>query len=273
MSTMPASEQQIVEEIRETALQVSAAQDRVEERDVVAATHHAVERLSGRYREYFDSLSEGDKLKAERTLGRRMADIKRLASLLPRIGTVTSSVSTPDRAAGKSDVGERRITGVSWGAGSRASGAGGSRLRVGGDVEAWCSPCGGLKEHSIVAMVGDEPKQVVCQSCNGRHGYRTTPARKGPEVEATAGTSSGRSSTPQEREAQRKADQKATEMRALQAVGARATDIRDFDPKGRYKAGEIIYHPEYGRGKIETVLRSSLLIRFTLGGLKSVILN
>src|SRR3954469_983086 len=87
MSTMPASEQQITEEIRETALQVSAAQDRVEERDVVAATHVAVERLSGRYREYFDSLSDGEKMKAERTLGRRMADIKRLASLLPRIGT------------------------------------------------------------------------------------------------------------------------------------------------------------------------------------------
>ena len=53
-----------------------------------------------------------------------------------------------------------------------------SRYKVGGDIEAWCTPCGGLTEHSIVAMVGDEPKQVVCQSCNGRHGYRTAPARK-----------------------------------------------------------------------------------------------
>jgi hypothetical protein len=233
MSTMPASEQQIVEEIRETALQVSAAQDRVEERDVVAATHVAVERLSGRYREYFDSLSEGEKMKAERTLGRRMADIKRLASLLPRIGTVGGG-STPDRAAGSSNVGERRITGVSWGAGTRASSAAGSRLRVGGDVEAWCSPCGGLTEHSIVAMVGDEPKQVVCQSCNGRHGFRTTPARKGPDVEAAAGaTSAGRSTTPQEREAQRKADQKANEMRALQAEVGGGPDLRDFDSKWR----------------------------------------
>ena len=39
--------------------------------------------------------------------------------------------------------------------------------------------------------------------------------------------------------------------------------MRVFDPKERYKAGEIIVHPEYGRGKIENVLRSSLLVRFS----------
>jgi hypothetical protein len=269
---MPASEQQIAEEIRETALQVNAAQERVEERDFVAATHVAVDQLSQRYREYFEALSEGEKMKVERTLGRRLADIKRLASLLPRIGTISGS--TPDRRAGTSDVGERRITGVSWGAGTRAASAGGPRLKVGGDVEAWCSPCGGLTDHSIVAMVGDEPKQVVCQSCNGRHGYRTTPARKTTGESDTGGTVAigGRSSSA-EREAQRKADQKAAEQRALAAEVAAATAVRDFDPKGRYKAGEILYHPEFGKGKVETVLRSSLLVRFTIGGLKSVILN
>ena len=49
--------------------------------------------------------------------------------------------------------------------------------------------------------------------------------------------------------------------------------MRIFDPKERYKAGEIIVHPEYGRGKIENVLRSSLLVRFPIGGLKSLMLQ
>jgi hypothetical protein len=48
--------------------------------------------------------------------------------------------------------------------------------------------------------------------------------------------------------------------------------VRVFDPKERYKAGEIIVHAEYGRGKIENVLRSSLLVRFPIGGLKSLML-
>jgi hypothetical protein len=260
--------EQLTEEIREVALQVNAAAERVEERDFVSATHVAVERVAQRYREFFARLSEGEKLKVDRGLGRRLSDVKRLASLLPKVGVVATS--TPDRqVAGVSEVGERRITGVSWGAGSRMSGSGNSRYKVGGDVEAWCSPCGTLTEHSIVAMVGDEPKQVVCQACNARHGYRTAPARKSP---AEAEPVQSRTMTGAEREAQKRADQKAAELRTLATELAEATEVRTFDPKARYRAGEIISHPEFGRGKVETVLRSSLLVRFSVGGLKSLML-
>jgi hypothetical protein len=37
--------------------------------------------------------------------------------------------------------------------------------------------------------------------------------------------------------------------------------------------GEVISHPEFGRGKVETVLRSSMLVRFPNGGLKSLMLS
>ncbi len=264
----PYSVEKLTEEIRDVALQVNAAAERVEERDFVASTHAAVERAAQHYREVFARLPDGEKLKVERSLGRRLSDVKRLASLLPRVGSL--STSTPDRQlAGASEVGERRITGVSWGAGSRSSAGGSGRYKVGGDVEAWCTPCGTLTEHSIVAMVGDEPKQVVCQACNARHSYRTAPARKGPAEPAQAPS---RTMTGAEREAQKRADQKAAEARALSVELAEATEVRLFDPKGRYRAGEIISHPEFGRGKIETVLRSSLLVRFSIGGLKSLML-
>jgi hypothetical protein len=261
--------EKLTEEIREVALQVSSAQERIEERDYITATHLAVERVAERYRMLCQSLSESDRLKIDRSLGRRMSDLKRLATLLPKIGSVAAS--TPDRqVAGASEVGERRITGVSWGAGARSAAAGSGRYRVGGDVEAWCSPCATLTEHSIVALVGDQPKQVVCQRCNGRHGYRTGPARKGA-VEVEVAPSRGLSGS--ELQAQKRADQKAAELRALATEIAEATEVRPWDPKARYRSGEIISHPEFGRGKIETVLRSSLLVRFSVGGLKSVMLN
>jgi hypothetical protein len=264
----PLSAERLTEEIREVALQVSAAQDRVEERDFVIATHIAVDRVAQRYRDFYAGLSDSEKMKMDRTLGRRMSDIKRLASLLPRVGVVGSS--TPDRLSGVSEVGERRITGVSWGAGNRAGNAGSPRHRVGGEIEAWCGPCAALTDHHIVAMVGDEPKQVVCQACNNRHGYRTTPARKGtPESEKAP----ERPLTAVDREAQKRADQKAAELRALANELAVASDVRAFDPKSRYRPGDVISHPEYGRGKVETVLRSSLLVRFSIGGLKSLMLN
>jgi hypothetical protein len=109
----------------------------------------------------------------------------------------------------------------------------------------------------------------VCDACGGRHNYRTTPARKGTTEPAAPVT---RQASSQELDAARKAEQKAEELRALAREVAVAPDVKTFDPKERYRPGDVISHPEYGRGKVETVLRSSLLVRFPNGGMKSLLL-
>jgi hypothetical protein len=48
-----------------------------------------------------------------------------------------------------------------------------------------------------------------------------------------------------------------------------ATDVKPFERFGRYKSGQIIEHPEHGRGKVESTLRGAILVRFRTG-LKSV---
>jgi hypothetical protein len=258
---------ELTAEARDVALLVHAAQEQAEDRDRVIAAHEGVERLSQRYRELCASLSEIEKMKVERSLGRRVTDLRRLGSTLPRIGSIATT--TPDRqVAGPSLAGERRITGVSWRTNAPAPPPT-QAARVGGEIEAWCGPCEGMTTHKIVAMVGTEPKQVVCDACGGRHGYRTTPARKSTEAPAA---STGRHSTPQELEASRRAEAKAEELRALSREVAAAPEVKNFDPKERYRPGDIISHLEYGRGKVETVLRASLLVRFSNGGLKSLML-
>jgi hypothetical protein len=257
---------QLNDELRDALLQVHQAEERKDERDVVAAAHETVARVSERYRQLMQSLSGGEQMRAERLLGRRVMDLKRLGSLLPKI-PVASRESTPDRVAGGGAPHQRRITGVSWSQHDRAAPTG--ALKVGADIEAWCGKCGESTTHSIVAMVGDEPKQVLCQVCGSRHAYRTGPARP-RAVKGEPGTAEGES-RPRlavDPEAQRRAAQ----MRALGEEVAAAAEVRRFDPKERYKAGEIISHPEYGRGKVENVLRSSLLVRFSVGGLKSLML-
>jgi hypothetical protein len=106
----------------------------------------------------------------------------------------------------------------------------------------------------------------VCQSCGGRHGFRTTPARK-------SAVESAKPTTPKESEAVRKAEQKAEELRALGREVAETSQVRVFDARERYKVGEVISHPDYGRGKVENVLRSSMLVRFPNSGLKSLMLS
>jgi hypothetical protein len=262
----PLTLEQLTNEVRDVALQVHQAQERSDERDIVAAAHAAIERTSRRYRELLQSLPAGEQLRAERLLGRRVVDLRRLASLLPKVPTAVVE-STPDRVAGRGAPDARRITGVSWTNERRAPTTG---AKVGADIESWCGRCGESTTHSIVAMVGKEPKQVLCQVCGSRHTHRTTPARRPTSGGAAAGTEGDdRPRAPADPEARRKAE----ELRALGAEVAAAPKVRAFDPRERYKAGEIISHPEFGRGKVENVLRSSLLVRFPQGGLKSLMLR
>jgi hypothetical protein len=264
---MSSAVDKLTEEIREVAFMVHSAQERKEERDIVASAHLAVEKLSANYRALCASLSEKDRTMIERKLGRRVTDLRRLASLLPRIGSISSN-STGDRhGSGPSEVEVRRITGVSWRNDHRPDAGTFGTVRVGGEVDAWCGPCESLTTHHVVAMVGAEPKQVVCQACGNRHNFRTTPARK-----ATA-SEGGVTASPQETDVERRAEAKAEQLRALGRELADVADVRTFNPRERYKVGEVIWHPEFGRGKVETVLRSSMLVKFASGGLKSVMLN
>jgi hypothetical protein len=257
---------QLTDEIREVALLVHSAQERAEDREIVKNAHLAVERLSKHYRDLSTTGSESERDAIERKLGRRVTDLRRLASMLPRIGAIASEHTGDQASAAPSEVEARRITGVSWRSDAKLGSALPPARRVGGEIDAWCGPCDGLTTHHIIAMVGDTPKQVVCQACGGRHGYRTTPARKSPS-ESTAGY------TPQENEAVRRAEQKAEELRALGRELAETAQVRLFDARDRYKVGEVIAHPDFGRGKVETVLRSSMLVRFPNGGLKSLMLT
>jgi hypothetical protein len=263
---MTSSLDQLTDEIREVALLVHSAQERVEDREIVKNAHLAVERLSKHYRELSTTGPEAERDSIERRLGRRVTDLRRLASTLPRIGSIASEQTGDQASAAPSEVEARRITGVSWRSETSQETTIPPALRVGGEVDAWCGPCDGLTTHSVIAMVGNTPKQVVCQACNARHGYRTTPARKSPGETPKA-------QTPQESEAARRAEQKAEELRALGRELAEIGQVRAFDARDRYKVGEVISHPEFGRGKVETVLRSSLLVRFPSGGLKSLMLS
>src|ERR1044071_124812 len=94
---------EIADELREVSLQVHTAHERKEDRELVIAAREGVERLSQRYREMYDSLSPGEQMKVDRSLGRRVVDVKRLASLLPKVTSVSGD-STPDRAAGSGAV-------------------------------------------------------------------------------------------------------------------------------------------------------------------------
>jgi hypothetical protein len=137
-------------------------------------------------------------------------------------------------------------------------------IKVGGEVEAWCGPCKGLHDHVIVSIVDDRPRDVECRSCGNRHKYRLDAARASGDAPKAQSGSRAKPSR-EELERRRRQEQQVAFDREL----SQATDVKPFERFGRYKSGQIIEHPEHGRGKVESTLRGAILVRFRTG-LKSV---
>lgn len=252
---------QLNDDIAAAVNEVDAALESGEEPRQIAAGR-AVEALAARWRELSGELSPADRDNAERGVGRRLTDLRRLAAGLSRRDEGRRVERAVD--AGFVPFIERRAPPKSI-VPQRAAPT--SKLSVGGEVDSWCGKCKEMTTHNIVAMVGDQPKQVICQVCNSRHDFRTEPPARHKKaasaaVSAAGGGEAGATARRNEdRELQRRQEAK----RQLQKELAEAVEPRPFDPKARYKAGEIIVHPEHGRGKIENVLRGSLLVRFLEG--------
>lgn len=202
----------------------------------------------------------------EHTLGRQVIDLRRVAAMVPQMASGTATKHSADKVPGGGQpfIETRpppRWATVQTAPSVRAHG----HLKPGDEVDAWCGVCGGLRAHNIVAMIGKEPKQVLCQACGARHGYRLTPARSKPADQPAAPKqtvqASKRKKTPQEMQEERRQQ----ELSRLKAELDAAQGVIAFDQRRRYKAGEIIDHPEYGRGKIETALKSSIVVRFATG--------
>jgi hypothetical protein len=238
--------------------EVSAALESGEDARQLQAGRH-VEEIARRYAELLKRFEGGDRDRVDIKLGRRVTDLRRAAEQLTK--RMSGSAAKRAHDAGQVPFLLSREPGRTMVTPNKVE-RDRPKYRTGGEVDAWCGKCGDVREHRIVALVGDEPKQVICDTCGSKHGFRLTPSRRATASSPSTPAEKARAQSV-DREAQKRLDAKMK----LQKELADCPEPRPFDPKGRYKAGEIIVHPELGRGKIENVLRSSLLVRF-LDGLR-----
>ena len=256
--------QQVKDDLLSAINEVDGALESGEERRQLDAGQQ-VRDLTQKYQALILEIPPTERDAIERTVGRRITDLRRQAASLTQ--KVSGSRAVKVHEAGSLPFLEQRAPPKSI-VPSRAAPSLGHKRSVSDELDSWCGKCKEMREHRIVALVGDEPKQVICVVCGSRHGYRSEPPARARNVEVPAPTPEFQQMQPSsgkrladEREAQKRQELK----RALQKELADAPNPRPFDPKGRYKAGEIIVHAEHGRGKIENVLKSSLLVRFLEG--------
>lgn len=111
-------------------------------------------------------------------------------------------------------------------------------LKVGGELDAWCTSCKLMKWHTIVALVAGKPAKVECQGCKKQHQFRAAPpaASTGPKVPRARATKAKAAAAP------------AVDFDAL--LTAAAGEPRAYSPNERYALNEAVRHPSFDVGVV-----------------------
>jgi len=107
-----------------------------------------------------------------------------------------------------------------------------------------------LLAHTIEAMVGDQPKRVICNTCKSQHAY------KAQETKTSSGPRTGR----------------AAANKYQSALKASSTGVaKTYSTTGRYEVGDILDHHTLGRGVTTTVKEGAKIEVLFESGLKTLI--
>lgn len=112
------------------------------------------------------------------------------------------------------------------------------QIKVGGEVDAYCTTCRLMKWHVVVAVVDRKPVKVECLGCHKQHGYRPTlpgaPKEKRPAKARAASTPPPAPAVSNLEERLRRGESGA----------------RSYSPKDDFAEGDFVRHPSFGVGLV-----------------------
>ncbi len=119
-------------------------------------------------------------------------------------------------------------------------------LNAGSEIDAWCTKCRMDLGHRIVAMVKNEPKRVVCLTCDSQHNYRppkgitsAAPRSKAPKKSSS---SRGERSAPTRSQWDEK------------VAGRELSSFTEYSISRTFEEGELVLHRRFGPGFVAEVL-------------------
>jgi hypothetical protein len=122
------------------------------------------------------------------------------------------------------------------------------KLSAGDNVEARCTRCRTVLNHTIVAMVGERVVRVECNTCRGMHNYNGV---------KTAATPAPRSSSPKSAPVSGKArkDPGRSEREEWESLRAamEGKPVRAYDMNGKFRADDLVEHDVFGLGIVQLV--------------------
>lgn len=138
-------------------------------------------------------------------------------------------------------------------------------LSVTDNVEAKCTRCNAILNHTIVAMVEGRIVRVKCNTCQGEHNYRTGVVAKKSATASdavkkakTAGTAAAKGT---------KKDPAAAERAEWETIspGFNPDKAAAYAMTGKFRMNSLVQHPSFGLGIVKKVLIGKVEILFKDG--------
>lgn len=122
------------------------------------------------------------------------------------------------------------------------------KLAAGDCIEARCTRCRKVLNHTIVAMVGERVVRVECNTCRGTHNYHGVKEAREP---AAAGSTRKAPAPRKEKKEPGAADREEWESLRPGMEPERAIP---YDMNGKFRAGDLVSHPVFGLGVVKLVI-------------------
>ncbi len=130
---------------------------------------------------------------------------------------------------------------------------------VGRNIDAFCARCGLTLAHIVLYEVGGSVQGVKCKTCGAEHRYRGPKPGRQRDIAAERRGTRATVRTPQP---VRPADMRLWEQRNAAAPDA---VVWDYKLTERYEKGDVIAHPQFGRGFVEKIASDSMEVLFREG--------
>ncbi|PLX84201.1 MAG: hypothetical protein C0617_08985 [Desulfuromonas sp.] len=133
-------------------------------------------------------------------------------------------------------------------------------LSAGDTIDARCTRCRDISNHTIVAMVGEKVVRVECNTCRGVHNYKEP---KVPKTPADKPAARKKAAAPR----RTKKDPGAADREEWASLSPTMDKARAvaYAMNGSYKVDALVSHPTFGIGIVKIVRGNKCEILFEEG--------
>ncbi len=125
-------------------------------------------------------------------------------------------------------------------------------LSAGSEIDAWCTKCKMDLGHRIIAMVGGQPKRVICQTCGSQHNYRAP--KSGPTAVRRRDNGGAKTSSTPRVTNKAKAEAERLNEWESRIAGQRVDAFTRYSMDQRFSVDQLVLHSKFGEGYVLDVL-------------------